>query len=119
MARLAVGLSSFGGLVAGQLVSGRRRDRFGVVEVRLSPADHPTRITIRHASGAWSQHPVRELSRVAVVRDEIVNPYIVLELKLGARVVRTQAGYDIMPTEFINALTAAGVDVRIIDTADY
>jgi hypothetical protein len=113
------GGSVFAAVAAYQLLADRHRRRRGVVEIQLSPADRPTAVTLSYADGRVSTHPLRELDRVTVSRDEIVKPYLTIELHLNGRTVRTRAGADHTPTRLIHTLIAAGVEVRTFDTKDY
>jgi hypothetical protein len=113
------GGSVFAVVAAYQLLADRQRRRRGVVEIQLSPADRPTAVTLSYADGQVSTHSLRELDRVTVSRDEIVKPYVTIELRLNGRTVRTRAGADRMPTRLIHTLIAAGVEVRTLDTKDY
>lgn len=96
----------------------RRLTRRGIVSVTLAPADRPEQVTIRRADGTSVTCPVQRLSAVTVSRDEITRPYIQLRLHLDTGAESTRPGPDVMPSELMAALTAAGVEVRFVTTEE-
>ena len=102
-------------LLACLVYSDRRVARHGIVEIRLGPGAAPTHVKLRRADGELTTHPLGELNRVTIVRDDITRPYVIVHLRLTTGEVHTRAGADVMPTALIAALRRAGVEVRIVD----
>jgi hypothetical protein len=89
------------------------RDRRAVVEIGLSPADRPTRVSLLRVNRATTTHPIGELSRVNITRTEGMSIANAMRVHLNGRVVRTRYGPAALPTGWVEALTASGVEVNV------
>lgn len=84
------------------------------LEIALTPAARPERVTVLRVSGATSTHPIGDVRRVKITR---VNYYFEwlrpasVKLVLARRTIRTHGFGNPLPDGWVEALTASGVPI--------
>ena len=86
-------------------------DRRAVVEVRLAGDE----LTVIHANGKTTTYPVREVSRLEVIRHISggVPSSITMRLHTGRRVERTRHGPADLPSRWPEAIAVAEIDTQL------